>query len=343
MNQRKSIPYFQGLRGLACILVFISHCTLVKNRYGLSATMWLGSFGVEIFILLSGFLLMLQHENETLDFRDLIKKRLSKIMLLHIVTLFLTIPFSLKEILSLDIKAILTLFFNLLLLHAWVPNTAFYFSFNMVSWYLCLVLFFAAVSPIVLKIARSLSALKSGAVCIGIILFEFVLAILVQQMSIAHWILYICPIVRLGDFFIGALAYNLFKGIKNSKFTISYHKIAYCGLIIACGVSFFSLFSDSEIFSVAVWIIPVILILIGLVKGNSHTLSLLFNNSFLIFMGRISFEFFLIHQIVIRYIKLISSYIQYEGVLIYLPAFVISIIFCIMWQKISTRIKKGRF
>ena len=59
--------------------------------------------------------------------------------------------------------------------------------------------------------------------------------------------------------------------------------------------------------------------------GNRSTIvNNVFSNKFTVFIGEISFEFFLIHQLIIRYLSFINKYIQFENY-IYLIAFCLTV------------------
>lgn len=69
-----------------------------------------------------------------------------------------------------------------------------------------------------------------------------------------------------------------------------------------------SIYHKHELYSVAVWYIPVIFLLLSAIwcnVENSNFLKLVFENRALYFIGTISFEFFMIHQLIIRYVDVL--------------------------------------
>lgn len=68
----------------------------------------------------------------------------------------------------------------------------------------------------------------------------------------------------------------------------------------------------SEIFSVAAWALPSILLLLCILflGEQKKGISLLWENPFLVWVGNISFEFFLIHQLTIRYVEYVTKKLQ---------------------------------
>ena len=80
--QREKIESFQGLRGLAILLIMISHCIFLKNAMGQNSLSHLGGFGVELFIMLSGFLTCywhLDHSIQVLSMWEAVKYAVCKI------------------------------------------------------------------------------------------------------------------------------------------------------------------------------------------------------------------------------------------------------------------------
>lgn len=200
---RKKNKAFQGLRGYAIILIFLSHFNFMNNAKGVNITTWLGGLGVELFILLSGFLLIENHGNGNIEIKKYFVHKIKKFYPLHIVTLAIAIPFSIKALLSLDIKTIASLISNALLVQTWVPASNFYFGFNAVSWYLSITVFFIVVSRLVVKFWNKIS-LKMTIVVIGcIFIIQLLVCGLTKSLIISHWIIYVAPFVRLLDFIIG--------------------------------------------------------------------------------------------------------------------------------------------
>ena len=212
--QREKIESFQGLRGLAILLIMISHCIFLKNAMGQNSLSHLGGFGVELFIMLSGFLTCywhLDHPVQALSVREAVKYAVCKIRkyyLLHIITLMVSLPFVWKHLLlEGDIRYWCIMVINALLLQDWIPKSSVYFSYNGVAWYLSLMFFFLFASSFILRWMKSFNGKMHVMVLIGIVVFEYVLAGLsdyyIVKKEVAHWLVYIFPMVRILDFVAG--------------------------------------------------------------------------------------------------------------------------------------------
>lgn len=134
------IESLQVLRAIAFIMIFLSHCNIYSS----------GPMGVSIFLVLSGFLmyynqnskdeLLLSRAKEYLQYSI---KRINKIYPLHIIT------FLIKS--NCFQMGLIKGFINILLLHAWIPISDWYFSYNAVSWYLSVYIFLLFIFPILYK------------------------------------------------------------------------------------------------------------------------------------------------------------------------------------------------
>ena len=71
-------------------------------------------------------------------------------------------------------------------------------------------------------------------------------------------------------------------------------------------ISALSFSVDSEWFSVCIWVIPsIIIVLILGAESRNRFIGCIFENKFIVKVGNYSFEIFLIHQLVIRYVNYI--------------------------------------
>lgn len=105
--------------------------------------------------------------------------------------------------------------------------------------------------------------------------------------------------------------------------------------IAILGISINADFSN-EMFSSALWIIPSALIIPVVTEEDLPTLKPLIR------IGNISFELFLIHQLVIRYLSVVFNYIGFSdtissSVVLAVIALAISIIAAILFRRIQNR------
>lgn len=344
MSEKESsskIVALQGLRGYAMLLIFLSHYTFVQNKMGENMFWAEGGYGVEIFLLLSGYLAALNYDRgkrNSLWFE--LKNKVCKFYPLHICTLIVALPFSIMNLLRGKIVTWLALVMNATMLQSFIPVQQIYFSYNSVSWYLTVVIFLIVITPLVMKFLVNVSIKKLTLGIIGIYIFQLLWWFAMKDTSIAHWLIYICPMVRALDFCVGASVFYITKFIKNniqdfSKAQGKIHITFFISVVVSVMMMICSFDSKCLIYTVAVWTLPCAGILVSIVLGSQKSLVLraLFENKIIVFLGNISFEFFLWHQLVITYCKKLGSYVGINGgVLLGIAAFILAIIASIVTQ-----------
>lgn len=289
---QKKNKAFQGLRGYAIVLIFLSHFNFMDNAKGINITTWLGGLGVELFILLSGFLLIENHAENNINTGQYLKHKLKKFYPLHIAMLIVAMPFSVKALLSCDFKALASLVSNILLLQTWIPMSDFYFGFNAVSWYLSITVFFILLSALVVKFWNKMSLKMTAVVIVCILAAQLMICGGTKSLMISHWIIYIAPFVRLLDFIIGGGIKKLEKArlVQNDTFKSVSFSLAITALII---IMVLSLYANNEWFSVCVWVIPsIIIVLILGADRRDKFVGRIFENKYIVKVGNYSFEIF---------------------------------------------------
>ena len=102
--------------------------------------------------------------------------------------------------------------------------------------------------------------------------------------------------------------------------------MVFIAVIVLSILAYYSFEHSSAFLLSFAWALPVMLLISGLdVCGNRSTIaSNIFSNKFIVFIGEISFEFFLIHQLIIRYLNFINKHIHF-GNYMYLIAFCLTV------------------
>ena len=297
-----------------------------------------GALSVSLFLFLSGYLAIKRTNLNKTDFYELLEisfnisiKRLKAIYPLHIFTLLLSIPFCYKSLfLFFSLKQWLKLFLNVFLINSFFPSCS---IFNYVSWYLPVFIFISFMSPFLtsyFKRIKNKTDFELPLLIFTTIWFiQFVWTWFWKDYTIGHWIIYACPFVRLLDFILGINVF-LFEEYKNRK-------LLYEGLIISLIILYISLEIKSVFFLVTTWSLPATLIILGLTNSRlDHFASLIFCNRIIVKLGDISFELFMFHQLIIRYLSFFSNKffpIYKNSLFIYLLAFILSVIMSLLWKR----------
>lgn len=225
-------------------------------------------------------------------------------MPLHLLALAVSIPLGIyhsgKSILALSIN----FFANATLLWSWFDFG--FNAFNGVSWFLSTTVLFAALSPL---IVRTISKIKKSKwialIFAGILAIQFSLAFIYEEFSLSRWLIYVFPPVRLLDCISGCLAFKLAEAMKNRIRPIGTVLFLFLFLALGGGCYLLTFFFSHQIFQTAAWSIPSfgIVAFLYLGEGVSKMIVSIFGNKVLQWGGAITFEFFLFHELILRYLR----------------------------------------
>ena len=301
------IQTIQVLRAIAFMEIFLGHC---------GVTFFTGSFGVSIFIVLSGFCMAMNYlpkiENIQTSFAANVKYAVSKIKNLYGLHLVMLVCAYLLAKMPTSVGAIKRLVMDALLVQSWSPHADDYFSYNGVAWYLSTYLFILILAPWVMKVLSKwkkqsnliagMTAVFAGMVVIGLFVTRRQIPI---GNNFAFWLTYISPIYKLLEFVIGSAFGTLFLTWKKEPKEKAYANIlemtaiaAFVGVIcifhkiegVYQGLCYTALFT------------PVSILLVYVFAYSRGIFMKVLNNPVLLWMGNLSSYLFLIHQVVIRWL-----------------------------------------
>jgi peptidoglycan/LPS O-acetylase OafA/YrhL len=208
-----------ALRFFFALCVFLSHYAI-----GEKPVFYEGYIGVGFFFILSGFIIAYNYKGKirektifSKDTKAFIIARIARIYPLHCVTflfvLLLTVRGVIKQGTAFPWKP---LWFNVTLLHSFIPIKAWYFSFNAVSWSISDELFFYLMFPVLLagfaNIKRKL-LLISGLCVLGI----YSAATVMVPNQYHHALFYINPFIRIIDFIIGIGIFSVWEYLQRDE------------------------------------------------------------------------------------------------------------------------------
>ena len=294
------IKELTSLRFILILVIFFHHA--LPNYPGG------GDMGVACFFVLSGFCYALGYGRKVkaadFDYRGFIKSRLAKFYPLHWITLLIAIPISLH--LGLGWKNGAVLGINALLMQSWFPLSSVYYSFNGVSWFLSDMLFLVAVFPFLSRVldrgtGRWMLLLPASAVYCVLCIFT--------PADLRNAVLYINPLVRLCDFTVGILAGMWYLRLKENVSvteSVQRHKMLFRIVSVASflGLLSMSVFIPEQYTLMAFMFWPAVVLMLIFIALNPGGL---LSTPLLQRLGQISFPFYMIHQLVIRYISLLSD------------------------------------
>ena len=304
MREKGRFASVDALRGIAFLMVFIYHSGLANT----------GAKGVTVFILLSGFLLILRHGTDPLPVGPLPALRFScrhirRLYPLHLIMSAAALPFLWRAMKG-DAAAMLKrAAVNALLIQTWFPKANIRYSMNNLSWTLSAMVFLYACFP---ALRRALAGLCKGSrilvwmIGLGLCQFGvcFALHSAVRDPELYESLTYNSPIYRLGDFAIGCLLGRLFlsrKGARTGEVRSALLLLVFV-LTVAC--------SDLLPAETTLWWKRTVYAL----PGACCVIWLFAENGFapvralsacrpLVYLGRISGYAYLIHEMIMRHLR----------------------------------------
>lgn len=324
MNKQKSdaqIQSLQTVRAMAFLGIFTCHAGLNQ----------LGAWGASVFLVLSGFLMVYTYYDREVDttwkgVAGFTLKKIGKLYPLHILMMLSALFFVVKALLEnfssyYFLRSIGQVVLNVLLLQAWIPKSAAYFSLNGVAWYLSVCVFMYLLFPYILKAMKRFSC-RWNAYASIVLLFglQFAIAFILRKVNVpvsvsdnpAKWVTYICPLFRLGDFLIGCnLGYLFLKHrLQLNRLTATIGEIIVLVMLVVSQIVYSGQygFFSTEWFKLTVMYIPGSVLLVYLFGLKKGWLSCILTNKLTVFIGDISGYAFLVHQVVIRYLRELMSH-----------------------------------
>lgn len=296
----------QGLRFLGFLLIFLIHSSWLVSPDRLFNY---GGRGVEIFFVLSGYLMAYNFAGTAIpyDFKSCICymfRKLKKFYVLHLITLFVILLFFIHTFYKHGFQYhggmhqfILDFFLNIMLLQSWYDPSK--FSFNGVSWFLSSILFMYLCTPLLI---HKVNKIKSGGVVFLFILLissKMILDTLAFRFGInplpGVFSFYANPIYRFMDYLVGFLgAVIISKGFPTlSSMKVSALQIAVFVIYLICCMKFDKAWMQAQFLLIT-------LLLVYVFSLRNGVFDKIFGNPFMVHLGNISFELFMVHQVIIR-------------------------------------------
>ncbi|MGN0600657.1 MAG: acyltransferase family protein [Oscillospiraceae bacterium] len=352
MNKKQQrIESIQIIRAIAFIMIFFSHVGLIAT----------GPIGVSLFLVLSGFCMTYSYMDKpektpepgiVNNFRFAWNK-IKKLYPLHVFLLLFVafIVFSglfLNKASGKEIAEQVAYFVaNGSLLQSWIPWREGYFSFNAVSWYLSTSAFSYFIFPWVFKTIQSKKKRRIGTLACATIVLMILIAVILDigkqywgwTSAFQKWVTYIFPLYRAGDFIIGLVAGYVFvtENNKKSELFCSVSEIAVIIMMAVQVILYNSGILHNTNWMLTLFWLPTSVVCVYLFAVNKGVVSkFLTESKVLIWIGNISAEAFLIHQICIK----AAEYMTENKWIIAVIAFSATFIAALIWQVFNRKISE---
>ena len=297
MTSKTKIQAIQGWRFIFALFVVAAHLHLTGD-YTLSAA------AVSFFLVLSGFLAA--HSN-TSNIGSFYSKKFWNFYPIHWFALTLLAPmyFILSKYQTVDF--VLRYLFNATLLQAFIPPS---FSWSLSggptlngpSWFLAVLLLFFFLLPFIQKIRQRSRKLFYGLV----ILWCAVGVIFPYLVPNSEWYVYFFPPIRMTECLLGLCLADISlskkpMGTKSEFFVV--------GLLLLALIS--SAHISWVITSTYLWI-PVVSLVVWVFSQSQGLISKVLATKYMVWLGGISFEIYIFHWVMKRFVISIEQLLQIE-------------------------------
>lgn len=311
----------QSLRFIFTLLVFFSHILGKEFDFG-------GECGVSFFFILSGFVLSKSYGQKIADgsfcSRQFFVKQFLKLYPLHIITMLICLLLDARLGVFAEWYKILL---SALLLQSWIPYDEFYFVANGLSWFLCDIMFFYYMFIHIYKRVSLCYINRTLPISILVVIIAYFPIASLVPAGFVNSVLYASPLTRIIDFTLGVALYKIYES-QPSKRVIgklrllnrTHTTMLEVLIMVALACSFFIYQSMEPRYRCAglFWfIIPIVIYFFTAIDFRGGVLTSLLHSDILLRLGSISFEFYMIHCIVIRIVNSLFIHVGIAPELLY--------------------------
>ncbi len=301
MNRDSRLPALTGLRWAAALVVFGQHTLelfydpdLVAPR-PVRAVLWAllvngGAMGVSFFFVLSGF--VLTWSGSAAGPGAFWWRRFSKIYPATLVT-------TLAALLVVGGAGPVPLAAHLTLTQTWFPSASVFGALNPVSWSLSCEAFFYLCFPLLLPALRRLRPAGLWIAAGGLVAFVLVTGALLTTVdrSLALWLGYMFPPVRMAEFTLGIVAALLVRAGAWRGPTLGWSFVL-VGLGAAAALA-----APYPLNQHALTLVPVTFVVTAAACADLRGVPTVWTRPLLRYLGEVSFAFYLVHYL---------TYLSYE-------------------------------
>jgi len=326
MHQRE-LPIFYSFRFLCSIMVFLFHARVIGS---------VGGDFVTFFIVLSGFFAIYTFRDTYLTipyqegFKYLLRK-LKKFYPIHIVAFVLALPLSINTLREYGFQKglLVTLAYNTYT-QSFIPMGDFNFAFNGVEWTMSVLCFCYLMTPLIVRFLQKIPSFNAKRFCIllaVVYLIEFIHVSYFKTNENCVWYCSINPFFRIFDYFVGcALGY----WYKHSQRHVNTNRIK--GTIIQLVTILVTFIMLTQVipqvntayrWSLIMMPLSVLIIWIFAFRQDESLFNCLFNHPILVELGKISYEIYMLHLLILNYMQRIGIF---SGLIYVAFSFVITLV-----------------
>ncbi len=282
----------------AALYVFIFHIQFywpICSAGPLQQFVSLGSSGMSMFFVFSGFILTYHYKNDITDYADYAVSRLTRIYPSYVLAAVLALPWLISSLTPYQsgqgIRYVFILLTNMFMLQAWIPQMFAFWNDNG-SWSLSVEIFFYALLPFLLRFFVRLTT-KQLVISLGLLYVASVLPgiswILFEQYT-THLVYYCTPIYRLPEFMIGIICGLLY--LRGIRFSYPARAIIFSSFCYYCCLAWGPTYGYTAMTHHYVTV-PLVAVTISCMASlSSGWLYTILTNRVFVYLGRISYSFY---------------------------------------------------
>lgn len=301
---KNELCVFYSFRFICSMMVLLYHAGVMEN----------GSYFVTFFILLSGFFSVYTYKEKDLGVSiKYMLCRMKKFFPIHILAFICSIPLFVDTLCcyAVEKRILVTLCYNTFL-QALVPQADFYFAYNGVEWTMSVLCWCYLVTPLTINILKKIKidSWKKFLVIVSVVyVFEVVYICIFKNYENYVWICGVNPLFRFWDYFIGCclgcLYINLGEQDKNKS---SFTQVLVLILVFIIYVNVIPKLNPAYCWSLVMTPVSVLIIIVfAMMESQKGFLCNLLANKYFVSLGKRSFEIYMLHLIVLRYIQMFGN------------------------------------
>lgn len=304
MESKGEIRALTGLRFVAAFCVFVFHIhlrwPLAPQASWLANLIGQGAVGMSLFFVLSGFVLAYRYGSADTPFRDYFSNRLARIYPVYVLAAVLTVPWIGVDASTIRGAAnmIALVAIDALVLQAWFPQLFTYWN-NGGSWSVSVEMFCYMVLPFAFQPLRAMSTKR----LLQLAALLYVLAVLPGATLTMFYgefgrSFYLLPIYRLPEVLLGACAwFAVARGFRLPTYLLPVSLVVLVAYLSVLGPRLPMWISHNWM------VLPVIAVAIVSLTTQVGLISKLLCTTPFVWLGKISYSFYLLQIFLLLYIK----------------------------------------
>jgi peptidoglycan/LPS O-acetylase OafA/YrhL len=309
MNSAPRLDSLTGLRFVAALGVAFAHLPYLHTPDRIGRILSEGGIGVPFFFILSGFVLTLAYRERLAtpsraEYKAYYVSRIARVWPLHLLTFALSIALPVGPQ-AIEFGPALA---NAFLVHTWFPDLRYVQSNNSVSWTLAIESFFYLALPFFLwVVAKWKTGTSRQLILAAVVVWGLQYAwVRWHKHGTDVWTQYLvafCPPARVGEFAVGIL---LALAHQKTPAPIHRRRWQWTAIEIAAVAAILYQMACSDrthpLLRLSVYYVPTLAFAVAVFARSRGALSQILAMRIPVFLGDVSFAFFLIHPFAFIYI-----------------------------------------